>query len=548
MNRYRGYVLFLAAVLVYGIAAMIQRIPGYMDAEYYYTSGVAFTSTGQYVEPYLWNYLNNPDTIESPANSYWMPAATLLTALSSWLFHTSSFGIVRLIFLLIAAFIPPLTASLAYTVDEKAMENQRHRRAWMAGLLAVFPGYYLTLLTLPETFGLYMVFGTLFLMLGNRTGLLNIRSTEKIKYCQKHLAGFGMLGVLAGMMHLSRADGLIWLAAGFGLWLMINFRQWKDGNLQTWSMLASGGLLVCGYLAVMGWWLGRNFLTFGSFLPPGGSLTIWLTEYDQTFAYPARSVLNFTNWWAGGIWAALMARLQALWMNLKNLLGVQGLVFWLPLAAVGGWKLRRHTIVWAGLIMWLTTLAVMTLVFPFSGARGGYLHSSAALQPLVWVLAVIGFEESIRFFSQKRGWDASQSFRVLGSGLILITVFATGFIYYLRVIGPNPAEPLWEQDRRVYQRMDATLSQWHIGMDTPVMINEPPGFFAATGRKAIVIPYGDTDTLIQVACRYGARDILVDRDLPKGLMELFSQPGTQNGLELRFDGGDFLYYFVRDCP
>ena len=70
---------------------MIQRIPGYMDAEYYYTSGVAFTSTGQYVEPYLWNYLNNPDIIESPANSYWMPAATLLTALSSWLFHTSSF-------------------------------------------------------------------------------------------------------------------------------------------------------------------------------------------------------------------------------------------------------------------------------------------------------------------------------------------------------------------------------------------------------------------------------------------------------------------------
>ncbi|MDP1329376.1 hypothetical protein Q6280_27710, partial [Klebsiella pneumoniae] len=86
------------------------------------------------------------------------------------------------------------------------------------------------------------------------------------------------------------------------------------------------------YLAVMGWWLGRNFLTFGSFLPPGGSLTIWLTDYDQTFAYPARSVLNFTNWWAGGIWVALMARLQALWMNIKTLLGVQGLVFWLPLA------------------------------------------------------------------------------------------------------------------------------------------------------------------------------------------------------------------------
>ena len=366
LHKYRGWILFGSALLILLIAGKYQRVPGYMDAEYYYVTGTGVAFTGKYIEPFLWNYLDNPAGIEHPANTYWMPAATLLSALAAKLFGSNLFAIVRLPFVIVAACIPPLTASLAYRISVGTDPDQRNRRAWMAGTLALFPGYYLTLNGLTETFGLYSLSGTLFLLVVLQYKLFPLPVSEGSEKIPNQIIGYGFLGIIAGLMHLSRADGLLWLAAGLGIFTVGMITRMRNRKPWTRQILAGLGLMLLGYLLVMGWWFVRNYQVYGGLLPPGGSLTLWLTSYDQTYAYPAGQILTYNHWRAAGFLSAIQARGTALWMNLLNLLGVQGLVVWLPLIVAGGWKLRKNALVRFGFGMWLVTLFVMTVVFPFS--------------------------------------------------------------------------------------------------------------------------------------------------------------------------------------
>ncbi len=63
----------------------------------------------------------------------------------------------RLGFIVIAGLIPPLTAWFATTFRGDRWDG------WVAGLLAVFSGFYLAFLPTTDTFGIYMVLGALFL-------------------------------------------------------------------------------------------------------------------------------------------------------------------------------------------------------------------------------------------------------------------------------------------------------------------------------------------------------------------------------------------------
>jgi hypothetical protein len=68
------------------------------------------------------------------------------------------------------------------------------------------------------------------------------------------------------------------------------------------------------------------------------------------------------------------------------------------------------------------------------------------------------------------------------------------------------------------------------------MVNNPPGYFAATGRLTIVIPDGDVNMLLEAARHYDARNLLLDKNFPKDLAGLFAHPTDQNELEYL---GDF---------
>ena len=503
---WRHYLLL--AVLGLAVATLVaafQPAPGYMDADSYYAGGRQLATGHGFTEPYLWNYLDNPTGLPHPSNAYWMPLASLLAAAGAVLFGPGSWCAARVGFLAVAAALPPLTAALAWSF------TSRRDLALTSGLLAVFPAFYLPFLPVTDTFGLYMLFGALFFLLANRQSLL----TRSL-----------LLGLLAGLMHLTRADGLLWLLMAM---VAVLFVLPKPPQRRTLFTFYAFLITLLGYLLVMAPWFIRNISVFGTPLAPGGAKMLWLTSYDQLFAYPA-SRLTFTAWWQSGFAAILGARLWSLGLNLANTLSVQGEVFLLPLIGLGFWYLRKNRCVQLAGLAWLLTLAAMTLAFPFAGARGGFFHSGAALQPVWWALAPLGLERVVEWGKRKRGWNAAQAGIVFRSALVGLAVLLTAVIVYGRVMGGNGGQ-VWGQENAAYGQIEKYLASKGAKAGGIVIVANPPGYYLASGNPAIAVPDGDVNTLLKVARRYNAPYLILEKgSVPAGLLPVYENPQGQTDL------------------
>jgi hypothetical protein len=354
-----------------------------------------------------------------------------------------------------------------------------------------------------------------------------------------------LLGLLSGLMHLARSDGLLWLAVSFvavcGLRQATGDQGPETGS--RWSARCTQRvgdqlqkiasrfthyalrftLLLAGYLLIMAPWFLRNLEIFGALLAPGGSRALWLTRYDELYAYPA-SFLTPAYWWASGFGAILEARMWALGQNLVRAFAVQGNIFLTPLILLGAWRLRRHPAVRLGGLAWLLTLLAMTAAFPFQGARGGFFHSGAALQLLFLALAPAGLGAFVDWGARVRGWQAGQARAVFGAGLVGLAVMLAALVFYGRVIGKDPANPSWAQSEAVYVQVERAVQEIGATPGEPVAVNNPPGYFAAAGRPAIAIPNGDVQTLVDASRRYGARLVILEYNHPQGLDDLYANP------------------------
>ena len=73
--------LFFLALLVRLLIAFPIHQPGYMDAAYSYDIALNLVRGQGFVEPFLWNYLDDPAGLPHPSHLYWMPLTSIL---SSW--------------------------------------------------------------------------------------------------------------------------------------------------------------------------------------------------------------------------------------------------------------------------------------------------------------------------------------------------------------------------------------------------------------------------------------------------------------------------------
>lgn len=497
---WRHYLLlFFISTAVFIVTARIQTVPGYMDADYYYLGGLQLAKGEGFTEPILWNYLDDPDGIPHPSHGYWMPLTSIVSAAGMWLVGVFKFEAARSGFLLLAVAVPLVTAALAFQF------SGRVRWAFISGLLGIFSGYYLPYVTTTDTFPIYMVLGGLLFLFLPKIFTLN------------KFAVFSA-GIMVGLLHLSRADGIIWL-----LVIPLLFIAWRNTHSSSLEAIRPLILFFFGYLLVMSPWMWRNLNEFGTFLSPGGLRTLWLVNYDQLFSYPATQ-LTFRNWWSSGIVEILKTRYWALGVNLQRTLAEQGLVFLTPLVALGMWRYRSDVRVQTGFWAWLLTFGLMTVVFPFAGSRGGLFHSCAVIQPLFWAVAPLGLEVFIEWGGHRRGWKQDQASLVFGSALVVLAVVLSGALYYQRVIGPESGDLIWEKSASEYNAIEHQLQILGAREDDIVMVKNPPGYYVENTRSAIVIPDGDLETLISVANRYGARYLLLDQDHPDGLKGLYEDP------------------------
>jgi len=513
MKRRDVFWLLIAQALALWAVMLFQNSPGYMDSAYYTVMGQQLAH-GSDAEPFIWNFLDDPSGLPHPGFAYWQPLPAMIAAagVRSW---GDGFAAARIPFALLALFAPWLTALLAFRLTE------RRDLALLSGALAVVSGFYLPYLPVPESFTPLMVLGALFFLFllsweRKPLGVL-LRPWRLGGRLVARILGIGYLpaltlGLVVGMMWLTRAEGWLWLLAALAALALS-----RERRLSAYAWV----LLGC-FLLVFPWML-RNLSEFGSIFAPGGLRTLWLTNYNEIFVYPA-SKLTFTHWWKSGLKAILRARLHAGGTNLVSAFAVQGGVIWLPFALLGAWELRRKAIVQIALAMETILWLVFSLVFPFAGERGGFFHAGAALQPLWWALAPLGLALALKPLARWRKWNAGEAFRVIGWGFVGVSLLLTVLVVHRRVIGTDPTEPVWDKDTRLYLRFGEALRHYGASNGDIVLVNNPPGFTLATGFRTVVIPDGGVKDVTAVAKRYGARYWVLEVGHPRQLNHYYCHP------------------------
>lgn len=519
--------LFVLEVTIIFLAAIFQKSTGYMDADYYYANAVNIANGKGLNESFLWNYLDDPTGIPHSSFTYWMPLASLVSSVALFLAGNSSFSVSRIPFFLLSGFLPILVAhvTLRLSGDRKA--------AWMAALFSIFSGFYLIYIGLPETFLLYMFLGACFFEIG----MTLFEKTNRFKPI--YLALCGGLGAITGLMVLTRADGFLWLAAGVGLLIFATpgwgkARKYLDGLLAILCLMA-------GFALVTFAWYYRNIVVFGSWMAPGGIKTLWLTEYNETFIYPA-SLLTYTHWSSVGLVSHLKDYLSALLVNIQTLLIVQGEIFLVPFVAIAFVRNKNLRILKYFAFLYIVQFAFSTFIFPFSGARGGYFHSGSAFQIVLWALAGVGFWQFLEWGVAKRGWQIVRSAKLFVPAAVFLALLLTGFTYWQKVIGKDPTNPIWNQDHLKYQAVENQLIAKGFSPDQSILINNPPGYFLVSGRPAYVIPDGDTSTLVQVARKYNIGVLAIDQNHPEGLNPFYAESKSQGGFTFLFDVENYEIY------
>jgi len=237
------------------------------------------------------------------------------------------------------------------------------------------------------------------------------------------------------------------------------------------------------------------------------------------------------NWLQAG-WQGIFRNLSAAFVaNLKTGLLVQGQIILAPFVLIGFWNTRKDLAVWSSALGLGLIFGVMTIVFPFAGQRGGYLHSGAGTQILIWALAAMGFDKVMDEGVKKRGWAKEKAIFLFGSGLVVLLGCATGYLYATRVIGDDLKTPQWNQSFNSAREIGRELVSMDISEEDLVMINNPPGFYAATGRESVVIPDGNVAVVLEAAAEFDVKYLVLENNHPQSLDELYQNPGSFGKLE-----------------
>ncbi len=561
--------LFGLALLVRLLAALPQQQPNYMDAAYSYVNALNLAAGRGFVEDFVWNYLNNLETLPQPSHLYWMP----LTSILAWLGMVvggATYRAAQIPFVVVSALLAPISYWATYTLSGQRWPG------WLAGLFVIFSGFYFPFWTAIDNFTPFAVAGSLALLMAwegmaredeRRTTNDERRTTDKV---QSHIPYYLLAaGAFAGLAHLARADGPLLLIAIILIYLLRVIspsthntqpcpeRSRRDATHNPVLSEAEGTqhairntfhvsrftfYLILGYALVITPWFIRNWLVVGTPLPTAGSQTIWLATANNLFSsynglYSFGRELSARTFFAQGPGPILQGRWWVLTANLQTVLAVWSMIFLAPLTLVGVWHLRRHLLSQLVGLYALLLFMAMTLVFAFPGALGGLFHSGGALLPFIYAAAVIGLDGTVDWVaSRRRQWDAKLAKRFFGLGLVLMAVALSSFIYYRRVVQNNA----WNNADSLYP----TVAAWVAEQDPAaiVMINNPPAYRYHGGGLSVVVPNENLETTLQVARKYRVDYLILEPNHPAPLTDLYYQTVTYPRLSLVKTFGD-IYVF-----
>lgn len=497
--------------------------PSYFDA-YYYTTNAQRLAAGQgFTEEIIWQYLDDPAGLPNPSHTYWMPLPSIVGAAGYAL--GLGFRGAQIPFWLMASLLPLLGYAISWRLSGGVRWQARS-----AALLTAAGGWYAAKWVQPTTFSLFAWVGAgcLFLL--------------ALAYERGRPFYWGLAGLAAGLAHLARADGILLLGVAGLFWVAQAAEPWLAGRRERSpgttipAAVAALLLLLGGYLLVMGPWFWHSWQVSGRPLSTVGTQTIFLTTYNDVFAY-GRS-FDLAHYLAWGWRNIVASKLDALWLALQSFVAVTGLTAFTFFMLVG-WRAlardpRRSRFLRPFTVYTALLFLLMSLVFTFPGQRGSLLHSSTALWPWSMALVPVGIDRSVTWIAERRrSWRPEQAKRIFAVAFVLIA--------YLVTFAVSLNQPRLEVAAAVYEEV-ATM----LPADTVVMTSDPPGFYYHTALPAVVAPNEPPPILLDAADRYGARYLLLDDEHPPPLTELYEGQVDYPRVQLLRDFGDgFRLYRLR---
>ena len=518
----RDYLIFALVALI-GAFIMTRGgivAPTFTDAYYHFNAAQQLVTGQGLTDHYVWFYVGAPDQLPAPSHLYWMPLTSLSAALGMGLLNApGSYSAAQLPFTLMFAG----TILCGFWLGLRIGKTRFH--AWLTGILTMFSGFFVPFWGATDTFAPYAFVGALCL----------IMIALALENAQRRILYWFLAGMFAGLGHLTRADGLLLLLAGWAAigwpFYRIGEQRQADGN---WSRrLSYFGVITLGYVLVMLPWFMRNLNVIGTLLPVGGAQGIWFTQYDDIFNYPAAATAE--TFFANGFSTLFQSRWEALTGGMMTLIAVEGMIVLAPLMLLALWRRRSQAFLRG---FWLYALGMhlaMILIFPYPGLRGGLFHSAAALVPWWMALGVAGLDDAIDWVSaRRRRWNPQQARRIFSAALVILAVLLSAMTTLPRIAQRNSTSAL-------YPALQTLLPS-----DARVLINDPPQLYYFTGLGGAALPNTEPALLKQLAEKYDVDYLVLESSMTESGRVVWHAPTLL--LSILDNPLDFLTEINLDVP
>jgi hypothetical protein len=533
-------IIAVIGLLIQSIWLIVLEQPSYMDAYYYASNGERLAGGHGFSEMVIWQYLDDPSGLPTPSHTYWMPLPSLLAALG----HTlrGDFLGQQLVFWLLAGLLPLLAFGISLLLSGERWQ------AWAAALFTATGSFYGAFLSQPTTFAPFAWSGGLCLLMLGIIGASRFYSEDGagiVKQVKKRPWLFWLLaGVFAGFAHLTRADGALLLLLALAIWLLeliLSRRSPVDNegaegeaSVPYRANISYFAVLIGGYLVVMGVWLIRNMVVIERLLSPVGFQSIFLTTYDDLFAY-GRSIdlASYLEWGWDNI---LLSKVESLWVAIQTLVAVPGVVFLTPFIIIALVNVfhRPEKRALVRPVVWYTIFLLfsMSFIFTFPGMRGAIFHSSSAIWPWSTALAAGGIGIAVDWIAKRLPhWEPDKAKRRFSTLFIILALILGIFVSLSRARPGTDADILRQVQELVPE-------------DSIIMAGNAPAVYYHTDLPSLSVPNEQVETVYEAASRYGVTHLLLDEDTPAPLEGLYNGEISDPRFTLIEDFGEIKLYKV----